>query len=71
MAYLKAHEDHVARDGWYRSSVRYESSPLGSVMIEECDAGCGQVAVHCEHQRNTWNADGTVLTCDLCGTDGT
>jgi hypothetical protein len=26
---------------------------------------------HCPHELNSWNEDGTILTCDNCGIDGT
>lgn len=39
--------------------------------MEICN-NCGtQVRRECPHVSNTWNPEGTVLTCDNCGIDGT
>lgn len=39
--------------------------------MEICN-NCGtQVRKECPHVSNTWNPEGTVLTCDNCGIDGT
>lgn len=70
MAYLKEHEDHVRQSGGYRSSVLYMENADGRLMIEACTE-CDHVNVACEHVKNSWNVEGTQLTCDLCGIDGT
>ncbi len=58
----------------------------GPLWIEIClDPKCAKVMATCEHQIyvegedklaptkpiNTWNADGTILTCQYCGKDVT
>jgi hypothetical protein len=46
-------------------------NPHGAWDVEIC-VNCGsQVSKHCAHEINTWNEEGTVLTCDNCGIDGT
>lgn len=62
--------------------VKYE----GPLWIEIClDPSCAAVMAKCEHQIivegenklaptksiNTWNEDGTILTCQYCGADVT
>lgn len=43
----------------------------GAWEVEVC-VNCGeQVSKHCAHVHSTWNDEGTVLTCDNCGIDGT
>lgn len=70
MAYLREHEIHVAEDRHWSASVFYMENLLGAVQVEACTK-CDHVEVQCEHKKNTWNADGTVLTCMLCGADVT
>ena len=40
--------------------------------LEIC-VNCGQPVLgpQCPHVHSTWNEEGTVLTCDNCGIDGT
>ncbi len=64
------HEAHVRERGYGSGTIRYASSELGTVELEICDE-CFCVTALCEHEKNSWNDDGTVLTCDLCGVDGT
>jgi len=66
MSYLKEHDEH----GGFSASVFYMENWLGSIQVEECDA-CAYWTVMCEHKLNTWNSNGTQLTCNLCGADGT
>lgn len=71
MSYLKAHDEHVAEPGTVFSfGVVYLSSYLGTLQIGVCDQ-CPFMAVQCTHEHNEWNEEGTVLTCNLCGADGT
>lgn len=35
-----------------------------------CDV-CHFLESYCLHKKNSWNEDGTTLTCDACGIDGT
>lgn len=42
------------------------------VMLEICDnPQCAKMFAYCEHVNNTWNEQGDMLTCDLCGMDVT
>lgn len=50
--------------------VLYLESTLGVLCVLACDQ-CPYLEAHCEHKENSWNADGTQLTCNLCGADGT
>lgn len=43
----------------------------GIIICAEDDCGGIQSGPQCPHVSNTWNADGTALTCDNCGIDGT
>lgn len=70
MAYLKEHEVHSAEDGGYTSNVFYMENAQGRVMVEAC-VKCDHARVSCLHQNMNWDPEGTVLTCDLCGVDGT
>lgn len=70
MSYLKEHDDHVAQNGHWSASIVYVESTLGVIQVEQCSE-CPLMFVRCDHKHNTWNEEGTVLTCDLCGVDGT
>jgi hypothetical protein len=70
VSYLKEHDDHISLYGHYSNDVLYISTFLGSVMVEICDR-CGYLVPRCEHQHNSWNPEGTILSCNLCGADGT
>ena len=44
----------------------------GSIEIEVCaNPECAHIVAMCEHIKCTWNDNGSVLTCDLCGVDAT
>lgn len=46
-------------------------NPHGAWEVIVC-VNCGEAhEAHCQHRSSTWNAAGTVLTCDNCGIDGT
>lgn len=50
--------------------VRVENV-YGAWLVEVC-VNCGSfVSRHCECTRSSWNPEGSVLTCDNCGKDGT
>lgn len=70
MSYLKEHDEHVAEQGSWSASIVYVESTLGALQVEQCDS-CPLLMVRCEHRFNTWNEAGTVLSCNLCGADGT
>jgi hypothetical protein len=67
---LKEHDDHVHLEGWASYDVVYVESHLGKLMIEACDQ-CEFIQVYCLHAVCLWSDDDTVLTCQLCGQDGT
>lgn len=64
------HETHLRRNGHAVSRIRYFENRYGSVMLEICEE-CHYMTAACEHEENSWNGDGTILTCDLCGVNGT
>lgn len=66
------HERHIIEaEGYFVSNVHYLDNDKGSVQVEFCSE-CGYVvSCICEHEMNTWNEEGTKLTCNLCGADGT
>ena len=41
-----------------------------NIEVWRCDA-CFRLEAYCTHVKNSWNEDGTELTCDFCGVDGT
>jgi hypothetical protein len=71
-AVAMTHGKHVEEDSGWTASVAYAEDPLGNgtVIVETCDK-CGYQVLTCQHSANAWNQDGTVLTCRLCGTEGT
>jgi hypothetical protein len=70
VSYLREHDEHVDRDLWFSADYATVTSSLGTIEIESCNA-CPMLWVRCIHERNTWDAEGTQLACDLCGVDGT
>lgn len=63
----RLHDNHDYT--WF--NVVTVSNDNGSVELEICDF-CGYIArTTCDHIKNSWNEEGTRLTCDLCGADGT
>lgn len=70
MSYLKEHDQHVAERGGWSADVVYLSSYLGEVDIDSCDR-CPYLEARCIHKYNSWNVEGTILTCNLCGKEGT
>lgn len=72
----KRHDDHVRADGGYASRyaspvpVTFGDDAKGEITVEMC-LTCGYVEARCAHEHSSWNENGTQLTCDLCGTDGT
>lgn len=67
---LKAHNEHVRRDGVETEELTYISTDDGSIILLICPV-CHHITTHCLHVNNTWNEEGSQLTCDLCGIDGT
>jgi hypothetical protein len=67
------HEEHVTRDGGFSSNY-YDLDAKdgeGHVEIEFCSV-CGEhIYTRCAHANNSWNDEGTVLKCNLCGKDVT
>lgn len=70
MSYLRAHDEHVAREAWESFNVITMKGPLGDLFVEYCTQ-CPLMKAFCLHTQNGWNDEGTVLTCYLCGEDGT
>lgn len=68
----KAHQDHVRRSGIERQNViQITEDETGSQIILLICPDCHMIETHCLHVSNSWNEDGTQLTCNLCGIDGT
>lgn len=40
------------------------------IEVWKCDT-CFHLEAYCTHRKNSWDDDGTTLTCDFCGVDGT
>lgn len=40
------------------------------IEVWKCDT-CSRLEAYCMHTKNSWDEDGTTLTCDFCGVDGT
>ena len=59
---LHIHNTH----GGYKTRV----VTLTNVTLEICQT-CHFIEAHCNHIKSTWNVEGTILTCDFCGIDGT
>lgn len=58
-------EDHKAHGSYTADILTVEN-----VELSVCQT-CHFIEAHCLHVKNSWNAEGTVLTCDFCGIDGT
>lgn len=66
---LGIHQKHSYPSSSYK--VEYLSNEKGTIEILFCKV-CGySPTAMCEHTKNSWNEEGTKLTCDLCGADGT
>lgn len=66
------HLQHIKEDGGYTADF-YGDVPVytkGSILIEICNK-CSYLSATCNHSNNSWNKEETILTCDLCGSDGT
>jgi hypothetical protein len=71
------HEGHMNLNNGGTATIRTSlvldetlTYPVATLELAICD-DCGYVAAVCDHVRNSWNKDGTQLTCDFCGQDGT
>lgn len=74
-AAMMKHLVHSARDSGYEQQhttmeIERDGVVVGSVEVWVCTR-CLLPEVRCTHSKNSWNKDGTELTCDLCGVDGT
>lgn len=58
----KRHAEH----GSFTSKMEF----FGPVELWICEE-CHFIEAFCMHPKNTWNEEGTSLTCDFCGIDGT
>lgn len=67
---LKGHRLHIAKDGVERQEIIYLTTDQGSMTLLVCGE-CRLIEAYCNHDKNSWNEDGTKLLCDLCGIDGT
>jgi len=63
----RGHESHGGYSSDYREVATY---PEGVVVLLVCNT-CHFIEAYCNHSKCTWNTDGTILTCDFCGIDGT
>lgn len=70
VSYIRQHDEHVKRDRGFSASIVTVMGAIGSIHLEQCES-CLHMTIVCLHSRNSWNLSGTVLTCDLCGVDGT
>lgn len=66
----RAHEKHVKENRHLVQILQYVSNDEGEVMLLICD-DCHFMDAVCVHRNCSWNAEGTKLTCNLCGLDGT
>ena len=67
------HAKHVQKDGGY-SELQLVVNPGDReirVIVRVCEQCRFILGAVCEHTKNTWNEDGTKLTCNFCGQDGT
>lgn len=74
------HEEHSLRDGGFTQQTTrvFVERPdpegvlvvVGWVQVSVCTT-CLLVEAQCEHTKSSWNEEGTKLTCNLCGIDGT
>lgn len=71
MSLLKEHDDHVAHNGMYSASIWELVSVDGMWLVEVCNQCDNITHITCQHTINKWNEEGTVLTCQSCGADGT
>jgi hypothetical protein len=70
MSYLRVHDEHKVTDQVYFLSNWRLMSANGTIEILVCDS-CGYITATCIHERNTWNDEGTILSCNMCGADVT
>lgn len=71
MSYLRVHDEHEATKGFCILSYWQLSNANGTIDIMVCDDCHHIIAVECIHNRNTWNDEGTILSCNMCGADVT
>lgn len=72
----QCHEQHSLADGGSTSmfhtvdAAEPNTERMGTLTILVC-VKCAYIEAICDHVHNSWNEDGTQLTCDFCGADGT
>lgn len=68
--YLKEHEEHVKRNFNQSFWCLTIKGPLGELFVQQC-VECPEYRAECLHAYNSWNKECTILSCLLCGADGT
>lgn len=64
------YQRHHSHDG-AALLLEYPTTPTGDeVTLWICEE-CHFIEAICEHSKCQWNKEGTELTCQLCGLDGT
>jgi hypothetical protein len=76
-AIARDHGEHVRKAGhatyktYQTDIISHTGHKAGSLWIEICTE-CPYIKTPlCNHEKNSWDAEGKNLTCDLCGMDGT
>lgn len=71
-SYNQIERDHFEHDSEFLLlNMKTVSDEDGEVILLVCEK-CPYIATtYCMHKKNSWNEEGTQLTCDLCGIDGT
>lgn len=65
------HRLHVTENGHASFLFKHVATEgFGVLEVEICEE-CHFIYAACTHQKNTWSEDGSTLTCDFCGIDGT
>ena len=68
---LEVHQAHYDTTNFASYTVEYMKNGRGDeVYLEICDQ-CKYIRASCMHLSNSWNEDGSILTCNFCGIDGT
>lgn len=70
MSYLKAHDEHVAKNRHFTMNLIYLRNSLGELEVTQCTE-CPLWDAICLHVYNEWDDDSRVLRCRLCRTDVT
>lgn len=70
MSWLREHEEHTDLNlvqSFYCLTIK---GPLGDLFLQQC-IDCPEYKAECLHTYNSWNKECTILSCLLCGVDGT